>query len=112
MPRPAKISSRFLAHAAGLLALFTLAAIAAPAPAVQAPVTVEEGLREVLDDALAANLELRAGTAAVQQRLAALDQARARYLPALDIAAPPSTLPRATAGRTAAAPSSSRWATC
>ena len=49
--------------------------------------TVEDGLRELLDDALAANLELRAGTAAIEQRLAALDQARARYLPVLDIAA-------------------------
>ena len=46
--------------------------------------TVEEGLRQVLDDALAANLELRAGTASVQQRFAALEQARARYLPVLD----------------------------
>jgi outer membrane protein TolC len=55
--------------------------------AAQATVTVEEGLREVLDDALAANLELRAGAAAIQQRLAALDQARARYLPVLDVAA-------------------------
>jgi len=50
-------------------------------------VPVEEGLREVLDDALTANLELRAGAAAIQQRLAALDQARARYLPVLDVAA-------------------------
>jgi outer membrane protein TolC len=46
--------------------------------------TVEDGLRVVLDDALTANLELRAGTASVQQRLAALEQARARYLPVLD----------------------------
>jgi hypothetical protein len=45
---------------------------------------VEEGLRQVLDDALAANLELRAGTAGVRQRVAALDRARARYLPVLD----------------------------
>ena len=36
----------------------------------------------MLDDALAANLELRAGEAAIAQRLAGLDQARARYLPA------------------------------
>ena len=49
--------------------------------------TVEDGLQTILDDALAANLELRAGTASVQQRLAALDQARARYLPVLDVAA-------------------------
>ena len=40
-----------------------------------------------VDDALAANLELRAGSASVEQRLAALDQARARYLPVLDFAA-------------------------
>ncbi len=50
----------------------------------QAAGTVEDGLRQVLDDALAANLELRAGAASVQQRLAALDRARARYLPVLD----------------------------
>jgi outer membrane protein TolC len=56
-------------------------------PPAQPVVTVEEGLQQVLDDALAANLELRAGTATVQQRMAALDQARARYLPVLDLAA-------------------------
>lgn len=57
-------------------------------PAVPAiTTTVEEGLQELLGDALAANLELRAGAAAIQQRLAALDQARARYLPVLDVAA-------------------------
>jgi len=61
-------------------------AVRAPA-AAQATVTVEEGLQEVLDDALTANLELRAGAAAIQQRMAALDQARARYLPVLDVAA-------------------------
>ena len=59
----------------------------APSAARATMTTVEDGLREVLDDALAANLELRAGTAAIQQRLAALDQARARYLPVLDVAA-------------------------
>ena len=62
-----------------------------PTPAGLAPppfeVTVEEGLQMVLNDALAANLELRAGSASVQQRMAALDQARARYLPVLDLAA-------------------------
>lgn len=61
-------------------------AAAADAPAAQT-VPVEDGLRQVVDDALAANLELRAGSAGVAQRLAALDQARARYLPALDLAA-------------------------
>jgi outer membrane protein TolC len=58
-----------------------------PAPSAQDRGTVEAGLREVLDDALAANLELEAGAAAIRQRLAGLDQARARYLPALDLAA-------------------------
>ena len=48
---------------------------------------VEDGLAQVVDDALAANLELRAGSASVQQRMAALDQARARFLPVLDLAA-------------------------
>ncbi len=52
--------------------------------AAQPAATVEDGLRQVLDDALAANLELRAGAAGVQQRVAALDQARAYYLPVLD----------------------------
>lgn len=75
-----------LAHPAGASAAAAPTAPLAPA-ATRATVTVEEGLREVLDDALAANLELRAGAAAIQQRLAALDQARARYLPVLDVAA-------------------------
>ena len=67
----------------------TTSPVAAPRAqsAAQATATVEEGLREVLDDALSANLELRAGAAAIEQRLAALDQARARYLPVLDVAA-------------------------
>jgi len=80
-----------------LVAALSFAADAAAPPAIPAQptppaapatmTTVEDGLREVLDDALAANLELRAGSAAIQQRLAALDQARARYLPVLDVAA-------------------------
>ena len=48
---------------------------------------VEDGLQPLLDEALQANLELRAGGASVEQRLAALDQARARYLPVLEFAA-------------------------
>jgi outer membrane protein len=55
-----------------------------PQAALQPAATVEDGLRQVLDDALAANLELRAGAAGVQQRVAALDRARAHYLPVLD----------------------------
>lgn len=74
-----------------LIAVATLAADVRPAAAADAPastsVPVEEGLKRVVDDALAANLELRAGSASVAQRLAALDQARARYLPVLDFAA-------------------------
>ncbi len=77
--------------AVAMLAYQADASAASPATNPMAPaaaqVTVEDGLREVLDDALAANLELRAGAAAIEQRLAALDQARARYLPVLDVAA-------------------------
>ena len=63
---------------------------ASPPPvshAAQPLVTLEDGLRQVIDEALTANLELRASGATVQQRLAALDQARARYLPVIDFAA-------------------------
>jgi outer membrane protein len=70
-----------------LLALGTLAAVTARADLPAAQARVEEGLARLVDDALAANLELRAGSATVEQRLAALDQARARYLPVIDFAA-------------------------
>ena len=70
-----------------LVAAATFACPAQATAPVQATSTVEEGLSVVLDEALSANLELRAGGAAIQQRLAALDQARARYLPVLDVAA-------------------------
>jgi outer membrane protein TolC len=67
--------------------LFALVAIAAAGSTSAATTgTVEDGLREVLDDALAANLELQAGGSTVEQRLAALEQARARYLPSIDFA--------------------------
>jgi outer membrane protein len=73
------------------LASVALRAIAADPQVTAGPppvdVSIEEGLQLVLDDALAANLELRAGSATVQQRIAALDKARARYLPVLDFAA-------------------------
>jgi outer membrane protein TolC len=61
--------------------------LALPVRAADAPVTIEAGLQQLIDEALAANLELRAAGASVQQRLAALDQARARYLPVIDFAA-------------------------
>lgn len=63
------------------------ASAAPPAPDAATAGTVEAGLEQLVDDALAANLELRAGEATVAQRIAALDQARALYLPALDVAA-------------------------
>jgi outer membrane protein len=50
-------------------------------------VPLEDGLRQLVDEALYANLELRASSLTVRQRIAALDQARARYLPAIDFAA-------------------------
>ena len=59
---------------------------ATPAAAEQL-VTMEAGLQQLIDQALVANLELRASDATVRQRLAALDQARARYLPVIDFAA-------------------------
>jgi outer membrane protein TolC len=61
--------------------------LALPVRAADAPATIEAGLQQLIDEALAANLELRAAGASVQQRLAALDQARARYLPVIDFAA-------------------------
>ncbi|MBK7901896.1 MAG: TolC family protein [Proteobacteria bacterium] len=67
-----------------------LAQAASPPPvthAAQSLVTMEDGLRQVIDEALTANLELQASGATVRQRLAALDQARARYLPVIDFAA-------------------------
>ena len=50
-------------------------------------VPLEDGLQQLVDEALEANLELRASGLSVQQRLAALEQARARYLPVIDFAA-------------------------
>jgi len=89
--RTARLLRRTAAMAA-LVALLGAGASARPAidpasPALPPTGTVEDGLQSILDDALAANLELRAGSASVAQRLAALDQARARYLPVLDLAA-------------------------
>lgn len=89
----AALASRRLARRVGCLAVITgsLLAVsqpavtaAAPEPTIEPAGTVEDGLRQVLDDALVANLELKAGAASVQQRVAALDRARARYRPVLD----------------------------
>jgi len=76
---------RLYRRPAGWLAL-VVAGLATAQPSEATSGTVEDGLQQLLDDALAANLELRAGAAGVQQRMAALDQARARYLPVLDFA--------------------------
>lgn len=59
---------------------------AASNPGAQ-PVALEDGLQQLVDEALDANLGLRASGLSVQQRLAALEQARARYLPVIDFAA-------------------------
>jgi len=65
-----------------------LAALPGGASAATEPsMPVEDAVQRIVDDALAANLELRARGASVEQRIAALDQARARYLPVLDLAA-------------------------
>jgi len=79
-------ASPAMPHVVSLPALLACALLALAASGTATAATVEAGLREVLDDALAANLELRAGTATVEQRMAALDQARARYLPSIDFA--------------------------
>src|SRR5271169_899937 len=65
-----------------------------PAPTA---VSVEEAVNSLVADALAANLELDGATAGVAQQLAALDQARALYLPSLDFSA---RYTGATGGRT------------
>ena len=76
-------------HALLLAAAFWIAnvAVAAEGSAAANAEPVEDGLQQLIDEALLANLQLRASGASVQQRLAALEQARARYLPAIDFAA-------------------------
>jgi outer membrane protein len=71
-----------------LLPAFAFAQVS-PSPVVPETTTValEDGLQQLVDEAIVANLELRASSLTVQQRLAALAQARARYLPAIDFAA-------------------------
>jgi outer membrane protein TolC len=66
------------------VAVFAAATVAAePAPA---PVPVEEALSTLVAEAERANLELAGSEANVAARLAILDQARARFLPAIDFA--------------------------
>ena len=93
------VASQLLALAMvfGLLLATALARAATTPPAepLEAPLaTIVAGL---VHDALLANLELDIAGAAAAERLAALDAARARYLPALDLGARYS---RADGGRT------------
>lgn len=74
------MSNVFTSVMLGLSAL--LVAFAAPA-AAEAP--VEETLEQLVHEAMAANLELAGADSDVAARLAALDQARARYLPVIDL---------------------------
>src|SRR6202046_5677589 len=60
----------------------------APAKELSGPaLSVEDAVGGLVSDALTANLELDAAEGGVAQRLAALDQARALYLPSLDFSA-------------------------
>jgi outer membrane protein TolC len=64
--------------------LAMLLALAEPARADEIP-AVERVAQSLVDEALAANLELDQAEANVDQRLAILDQARAEYLPQIDL---------------------------
>jgi outer membrane protein len=80
----------------GVLGLALWLAMAAPSFAAPSA-SVEEAVDALVADALLANLELDGAVAGVTQRLAALDQARALYLPSLDFSA---RYTRANGGRT------------
>jgi outer membrane protein TolC len=62
-----------------------------------APHSVQAAVDELVSDALSANLELDGANEQLAQRLAALDQARALYLPSLDLNG---RYTRASGGRT------------
>src|SRR3984957_14994489 len=80
------------------VALLIFWVAAATPKSMSAPaLSVEDAVGGLVSDALSANLELDAAGGGVAQRLAALDQARARYLPSLDFSARYS---RANGGRT------------
>jgi len=66
--------------ATGLLVILALSA-----PVMSAAETIDGVVGQLVAEAEAANLELAAAEAGVAQRLAVLDQARARYLPAIDL---------------------------
>jgi outer membrane protein len=71
--------------------------LAGSSMASEPALSVDEAVSALVADALAANLELDAAGGGVAQRLAALDQARALYLPSLDFSA---RYTRANGGRT------------
>jgi outer membrane protein len=72
-------------------------ALASPTGSSVPVSSVEDAVGGLVSDALSANLELDAAGGGVAQRLAALDQARALYLPSLDFSA---RYTRANGGRT------------
>ena len=97
-PRPRRTVT---ALALALTLMGALAAACARADAADPAPPPAGSLTEIVDalvsDALSANLELDAASLQVTQRLAQLDQARARYLPVIDLSA---RYTRADAGRT------------
>ena len=87
-PRAGRVSAMLL----GLTALtFASAAVCAQSG------SAEEAVNDLVAEALVANLEIENAGAGVAQRLAALDHARALYLPSLDLNA---RYTRANGGRT------------
>lgn len=82
-----------------MLVFAGVATAQSPAPAPQRP--LEELLTEYVAAALASNLALQRQDLSVEQSLAALDEARGRYLPQLSLA---SRFSRAEGGRTIALP--------
>src|SRR5271167_5010332 len=90
---PEKTASALLA---GLLAM-PLVAVGQLSSDLHSEGSVDEAVAALVADALEANLELDGASAGVAQRLAALDQARALYLPSLDFSA---RYTRANGGRT------------
>jgi outer membrane protein len=81
----------------GRWSIFALIVLLAPTSLATSAPSVEEAVSGLVSDALAANLELDGALAQTSQRLAALDQARALYLPSLDLNA---RYTRANGGRT------------
>ncbi len=77
--------AELLALTIALGLLFATAATRAEEPDPVSLAPLEPTIGALIDDALRANLELDAASATAAERLAALDAARARYLPALSL---------------------------